>query len=81
MIDYQAHRRKLLAKIEQAKQGPQSDLFEEKNTCAHDWSKYRQTVLPDGKSKFTGTAYFVVRGCAKCKEKRTIDYIVENVHA
>lgn len=54
--------------------------------CDHDWQRFRQTVVPDvkpdwhaklpGARAFVGTAYFIVRGCTKCKRKEFIDYRV-----
>lgn len=45
-------------------------------TCDHEWKKYKENI-PTENSKFNGYAYFIVRGCVKCKSKQRVNYIIE----
>ncbi len=53
--------------------------------CDHEWKKFKQTIIPTrtdldlklGHDYIGGKAYFIVKGCTKCKEKRVIDYVKE----
>lgn len=44
-------------------------------SCSHSWEHFRQTVLTEN-AKFEGTAYFIVKGCRRCKRKVLLDYVV-----
>ncbi|PPH83910.1 hypothetical protein [Rathayibacter sp. AY1D9] len=46
------------------------------SSCAHTWETFKQTVTAENVG-FTGTAWFVVRGCRRCKAKVLVDYVVE----
>lgn len=45
--------------------------------CEHDWRDYRQSVPIDNLNFKKSDAYFVVRGCSKCKAKVMVDYVME----
>lgn len=88
MIDYTAHRTKLLAAIERRRQAERAKLEpDDKPRCEHRFAKYRQTLAverPDmvkavkaGMTYKGGRAYFILLGCEVCHEKRAIDYVVE----
>jgi hypothetical protein len=76
MIDAATLRARLNAHIAQAERFKISRHSAEPNGCEHELRTYKQTVLADN-DRFTGSAYFVVRGCPKCKHKIVADYVIE----
>lgn len=49
---------------------------EQRNDCDHEWQRFKQTIATDNERSHV-TAYFIVKGCPKCKRKDVIDYVVE----
>ena len=45
--------------------------------CEHDWKRFKQTLPIDNLNFKRFNAYFILKGCTKCKAKLLIDYIVE----
>jgi hypothetical protein len=41
--------------------------------CEHTFKKFKETIRPSNPS-FAYTAYFIVKGCTKCKYKVRVDY-------
>ena len=64
-------RQSIIEKVEEA----QINKLKLKESCDHDWKKYKETVRADNPN-FIGDAYFILHGCLKCHEKRRADYIV-----
>lgn len=50
---------------------------ENKQVCEHEFKIFKQTIRPDNPSFGNGEAYFKVKACIKCKEKKYLDYTVE----
>lgn len=78
MVDYAAHRAKFekrLRDIRNQREQPKQT----KPTCTHEWQRFRQSISTVSEwPRFKGVgAYFVVLGCVKCHEKRTVDYVVQ----
>lgn len=54
------------------------------NICDHDWKPFSESIVPERTERqqkhskgFSGRgAYFVVRGCPKCRQKRRTQLVV-----
>lgn len=54
------------------------------STCDHAWQRYVESIVPERTERqrrhsngFAGrSAYFVVRGCPKCRQKRRVQLVV-----
>ena len=53
------------------------EAAQQQDSCDHSWQRFKQTVPVDNNG-FRGSAYFVVNGCAKCKHKELVDYVVSD---
>lgn len=76
MIDATTLRARLDARIAQAERLKIVRHTEDDTGCQHELKTYKQTVVPDN-DRFAGSAYFIVKGCPKCKYKIAADYIVQ----
>lgn len=76
MIDFSAKRTQLNQKIEAVKMSRKQQTDIDMLNCAHDWQAFRQTIRADN-DNFTGTAFFIVKACIKCKTKKPQGYVVE----
>lgn len=45
--------------------------------CEHEYKIFKQTIRPDNIKFGKGQAYFKVKACIKCKDKKYLDYTVE----
>ena len=82
MIDYQAHKQQLLDRPK----APATPTPSAEPACAHQWKRFRETILPDRTTEQTvagmdyhqGPAYFIVKACPLCKVKRRIELVIES---
>lgn len=82
-LDIAALRAELVGAVRRRQQEiAEAQASTEPKTCDHEWRVFRKTVHPDrpraSMPMFRGSgAYFVVKACIKCHEKRNVDYVVE----
>ena len=77
---------KLHKKLALLKQRKLTDSAKSKDVCAHEWQRYKETIMPYRRDKdivkgfvySKGRAYFVTIGCAKCHKKRRVSMVVED---
>jgi hypothetical protein len=77
---------RLHKKLALLKQRKQTAAASGKNTCTHEWQRYKETIMPYRRDKdivkgfvySKGRAYFVTMGCKKCHKKRRVSMVVED---
>ena len=76
-MDYALHETRLEQAIAQARHKKQEAKSPPKPDCKHEYKLYKQSLMP-ANERFQGLgAHFTIKGCARCKAKQYIDYVVE----
>lgn len=76
VIDFDAARTMLTKRIDIRRERQEAESAAEANPCDHTWQMFRETVRADN-SRFQGAAYYRVKACMKCKEKKRLELVVE----
>lgn len=81
-----SHRTRLTARLERSRTRRAEALAGQSraDTCDHEWQRYVESIVPERSERqrrhstsFGGrSAYFVVRGCPKCRQKRRVQLVV-----
>lgn len=81
-IDFSALRATVHAAVKRRKQHELERRQSPKSACEHDWHTFRQSI-PQYRDNYAtdppylgADAYFIVKACLRCHEKRNIDYVV-----